>query len=61
MEILIIPQSRDEILETFFVGGDVGGGGAQTPSPTSTMKASVKFCDFGGLVSFRLANRSQTW
>ena len=61
MEILIIPQSRGEILETFFVGGDVGGGGAQTPSLTSTMKASVKFCDFGGLVSFRLANRSQTW
>ena len=49
MQILFIPQSRDEILETFFVGGDVGGGGAQTPSPTSTMKASVKFCDFGGL------------
>ena len=51
MEILSIPQSRDEILRTFFVGGDGagGGGGAQTPSPTSTMKASVKFCDFGGL------------
>ena len=48
MEILSIPQSRNEILETFFVGGD-GGGGAQTPSSTSTMKASVKFCDFGGL------------
>ena len=61
MEILSIPQSRNEILETFFVGGDGGGGGAQTPSSTSTMKASVKFCDFGGLVSFRLANRSQTW
>ena len=62
MEISIIPQSRDEILETFFVGGDVGGGGGvQTPAPTSTMKASVKFCEFGGLVSFRLTNRSQTW
>ena len=48
MEILIIPQSRNEILATFFVSGD-GGGGAQTPSPTSTIKVSVKFCDFGGL------------
>lgn len=47
-----IPQSRDEILETFFVGGK--GGGAQTPSPTSTMKASVKFCDFGGLLLSKL-------
>ena len=26
MEILSIPQSRNEILETFFVGGDGGGG-----------------------------------
>ena len=33
----------------FFLGGGGGGGGAQTPSPTSTIKVSVKFCDFGGL------------
>ena len=46
----IILQSRDDILETFFVGGGGWWVGAKTPSLTSTMKAaSVKFCDFADL------------
>ena len=44
MEILIIPQSRGEILETFFVGGDVGGGGGgpTPPPPPALIRPRVK-------------------